>query len=174
MATHSSVLAWRVPGTGKPGGLPSLGLHRVGHDWSDLAVLLLIQQSAFCLECLYIMSERNCCQINVWSKNECEIFVFDYRKVTLIHKCWLWVPEMFSRVTFMFWEDLDIHWILEQRNGVPAFSPGDCYQSWLVSENSKYTDKQVDWNLYNFIRNWCAWMLKNCVIEHMEQFKEIV
>ena len=32
MATHSSVLAWRVPGTGKPGGLPSLGLHRVGHD----------------------------------------------------------------------------------------------------------------------------------------------
>ena len=99
---------------------------------------------------------------------------YDYRKVTLIHKCWLWVPEMFSRVTFMFWEDLDIHWILEQRNGVPAFSPGDCYQSWLVSENSKYTDKQVDWNLYNFIRNWCAWMLKNCVIEHMEQFKEIV
>ena len=32
MATHSSVLAWRIPGTGKPGGLPSLGLHRVGHD----------------------------------------------------------------------------------------------------------------------------------------------
>ena len=31
-ATHSSVLAWRVPGTGKPGGLPSVGLHRVGHD----------------------------------------------------------------------------------------------------------------------------------------------
>ena len=32
MATHSSVLAWRVPGTGEPGGLPSMGLHRVGHD----------------------------------------------------------------------------------------------------------------------------------------------
>ena len=32
MATHSSVLAWRIPGTGKPGGLPSMGLHRVGHD----------------------------------------------------------------------------------------------------------------------------------------------
>ena len=37
MATHSSVLAWRIPGTGEPGGLPSLGLHRVGHDWSNLA-----------------------------------------------------------------------------------------------------------------------------------------
>ena len=37
MATHSSVLAWRIPGTGKPGGLPSMGSHRVGHNWSDLA-----------------------------------------------------------------------------------------------------------------------------------------
>ena len=37
MATHSSVLAGRIPGMGEPGGLPSMGLHRVGHDWSDLA-----------------------------------------------------------------------------------------------------------------------------------------
>ena len=37
MASHSSVLAWRIPGTGEPGGLPSMGSHRVGHDWSDLA-----------------------------------------------------------------------------------------------------------------------------------------
>ena len=37
MATHSSVLAWRIPGMGEPGGLLSMGLHRVGHDWSDLA-----------------------------------------------------------------------------------------------------------------------------------------
>ena len=36
MATHSSVLAWRIPGTGEPGGLPSMGSHRVGHNWSDL------------------------------------------------------------------------------------------------------------------------------------------
>ena len=38
MATHSSVLTWRIPGTGEPGGLPSTGSHRVGHNWSDLAV----------------------------------------------------------------------------------------------------------------------------------------
>ena len=37
MATHSSILSWRIPGTGEPSGLPSVGLHRVGHDWSDLA-----------------------------------------------------------------------------------------------------------------------------------------
>ena len=37
MATHSSVLARRIPGTGEPGGLPSMGSHRVGHNWCDLA-----------------------------------------------------------------------------------------------------------------------------------------
>ena len=37
MATHSSVLTWRIPETEEPGGLPSMGSHRVGHDWSDLA-----------------------------------------------------------------------------------------------------------------------------------------
>ena len=36
-ATHSNVLAWRIPGTGEPGGLLSMGSHRVGHDWSNLA-----------------------------------------------------------------------------------------------------------------------------------------
>ena len=39
MATHSSVLPWRIPRTGEPGGLLSMGSHRVGHDWSDLAAV---------------------------------------------------------------------------------------------------------------------------------------
>ena len=37
LATHSSVLAWRIPGMWEPGGLLSMGSHRAGHDWSDLA-----------------------------------------------------------------------------------------------------------------------------------------
>jgi len=37
MATHSSILAWRLPGMGEPGELPSMGLHRVGHNWTNLA-----------------------------------------------------------------------------------------------------------------------------------------
>ena len=36
MATHFSTLAWRIPRTAEPGGLPCMGLHRVGHDWSNL------------------------------------------------------------------------------------------------------------------------------------------
>ena len=60
MATHSSGLAWRIPGTGEPGGLPSMGSHRVGHDWSDLAVAadellvffpLLFERLYFSLKC---------------------------------------------------------------------------------------------------------------------------
>ena len=43
MATHSSVLAWRIPGTGKPGGLPSMGSHRVRHDWRYLAAAAAVQ-----------------------------------------------------------------------------------------------------------------------------------
>ena len=58
MATHSSVLAWRIPGTGEPGGLPSVGSHRVGHDWSDLAaaaalVILSLRSLLFHIKILF-------------------------------------------------------------------------------------------------------------------------
>ena len=46
VATHSSVLAWRIPGTGEPCGLPSMGSHRVGHDWSDLAAAAISTHQA--------------------------------------------------------------------------------------------------------------------------------
>ena len=45
MATHSRVLAWRIPGTGEPGGLPSVGSWRVRHDWSDLAAAAARQET---------------------------------------------------------------------------------------------------------------------------------
>ena len=55
MATHSSVLAWRIPGMGEPGGLSSLGSHRVGHDWSDLAAAAASQT----LPLIYQLSLHN-------------------------------------------------------------------------------------------------------------------
>ena len=62
MATHSSVLAWRIPGMEEPGSLPSMGSHRVRHDWSDLAAAaaaaakflwasLVAQLVKICLQC---------------------------------------------------------------------------------------------------------------------------
>ena len=53
MAAHSSVFAWRIPGTGVPGGLPSVGSHRVRHDWSVLAAavqIILIHQRTRCFD----------------------------------------------------------------------------------------------------------------------------
>ena len=52
MAIHSSVLAWRIPGTGKPGGLPSMGSHRVGHDSSDLATAAAAAAAVF--HCIFV------------------------------------------------------------------------------------------------------------------------
>ena len=58
MATHSSVPAWRIPGTGEPGGLPSTGSHRVGHDWRDLAC-----NSSFSL----VSDGPSCWAVKAWS-----------------------------------------------------------------------------------------------------------
>ena len=63
IATHSSVLAWRIPGMGEPGGLPSMGSHRVGLDWSDLAAAVAALLSSvlfllFFME-LYLVSGKN-------------------------------------------------------------------------------------------------------------------
>ena len=60
MATHSSVLAWRIPGTGEPGGLMSMGSHRVGHDRSDLAAADLIQNNLAISRSLIIFTKSNC------------------------------------------------------------------------------------------------------------------
>ena len=57
MATHSSVLAWRIPGTGEPGGLPSMGSHRVGHDWSDLAAAVAAA-AQLCLKVISIWRKQ--------------------------------------------------------------------------------------------------------------------
>ena len=58
MATHSSVLAWRIPGTVEPDGLPSMGSHRVGHDWSNLAAK--IPYGKFIWEVVAEISMRDC------------------------------------------------------------------------------------------------------------------
>ena len=57
MATHSSILSWRIPGTEEPVGLPSMGSHRVGHDWRDLAAA--VQFSSVARSCPTLCSPMN-------------------------------------------------------------------------------------------------------------------
>ena len=89
MATHSSVLAWRIPGTGEPGRRLSMGSHRVGHDWSNLAAAAFCVVKFFCLllklclfyrlKCIaylcmmvsFIMSFRQRCQFSIESLSPC-------------------------------------------------------------------------------------------------------
>ena len=58
MATHVSVLAWRIPGMAEPGGLPSLGSHRVGHEWSDLAAAAELMQASSGTTCGHFRGNR--------------------------------------------------------------------------------------------------------------------
>ena len=60
MATHSSVLAWRIPEMGEPGGLPSMRSHRVGHNWSDLAAATLTGMLTYLnASCTMLFSLKN-------------------------------------------------------------------------------------------------------------------
>ena len=67
MATHSSILAWRIPGLGEPGGLPSMGSHRVGHDRSDLAAAAAVNTAAHTLIVDFISTE-NMLSLKAWIK----------------------------------------------------------------------------------------------------------
>ena len=78
MATHSSVLAWRIPGTGEPGGLPSMGSHRVGHDWSDLAAA-----AALSITVLWIDKVK-------LSSSFLSIFVYVFYLYVLDLSCGMW------------------------------------------------------------------------------------
>ena len=64
MATHSSVLAWRIPGMGEPGGLPTMGSHRVGRDWSNLAAAAAATLPDGVENCASIIAVRESSDIN--------------------------------------------------------------------------------------------------------------
>ena len=82
MASHSSVLALRIPGTGEPGGWPSMGSHRVGHDCSDLAaaaagykyVLYDTKNTViFCKNCKWSITFKKCIKIPKYTKKTFQI-----------------------------------------------------------------------------------------------------
>ena len=67
MATHSSVLAWRIPGTGEPGELPSMGSHRVRHNWSNLAAAAAAAQILIILPQLIYTITENILVLKYWN-----------------------------------------------------------------------------------------------------------
>ena len=76
MATHSSVLAWRIPGIGEPGGLPSMESRRVGHDWSDSAAAA----AALLSHCLHL-----CCICNFCSTSRISLYKWFLPRTLIFH-----------------------------------------------------------------------------------------
>ena len=101
MATHSSVLAWRIPGMGEPAGLPSMGSHRVGHDWSDLA-----ESRAEHAKVLYIYP-KICLQVNSTSW----LRTYLTNQYVILRYC--------SLFTFMHWR--------RKWQPTPVFLPGESH-----------------------------------------------
>ena len=92
MATHSSVLAWKIPGTGEPGGLPSMGSHRVGHDWSDVAAAAAA--AAVLDNILRSKDANNECSVifrlQGFFARFCQILFFPFS-----NSCYLQIPQLF-------------------------------------------------------------------------------
>ena len=90
MATHSNVLAWRIPGTGEPGGLPSMGSHRVGHNWRDLAAAAAAFQSCGVLNCFF--------SYEMWTQS---LTPWSYTALFVVHRTWYRSLQHDSRTVFL-------------------------------------------------------------------------
>ena len=98
MAPHSSVLAWRIPGTGEPGWLPSMGSHGVGHDWRDLAAAAAAAL-VFFPSLLFHMSHIPCHQM--WEVHTLRLFFQLSFPWSLIMKPCL-ISQWISKIIYFF------------------------------------------------------------------------
>ena len=88
MATHSSILAWRIPWTEEPGGLQSMGLQRFGHDWSDLAHSVFPGE-----ECLRVLSPLRVFQLLIqYSKHSRKVIQLSTLSICVYKRCWMSYP----------------------------------------------------------------------------------
>ena len=97
MATHSSVLAWRIPGTGEPARLLSMGSHRVGHDWSDLAAAAAFGEAILSP---FINSYYELLLLNVRVKNFSPVFCLSEAWILPSQILFTAVTE---NLTFLYW-----------------------------------------------------------------------
>ena len=98
-AIHSSVLAWRIPGTAEPGGLPSTGSHRVGHDWSDLAVAAA-ETYRIIWPLSKIREREGASKLNRWNGRSQSWIRFDTEK---------WIDVVFLLLSYVEWNLYSLH-----------------------------------------------------------------
>ena len=113
MATHSSVLAWRIPGTGEPGGLLSMGPHRVGHDWSDLAAAAAMDPQCKPCSQTHLTVRPRCCSVRTNSPHS------QARGETHTGRAW---PLSKTHMVITFWDHTTLVWCSSRPAGPSGLS----------------------------------------------------
>ena len=122
MATHSSVLAWRIPGTGEPGGLPSVGSHRVVHDWSDLAAARCSSVGEWVYKLWHIQTMDYYSELN-WNE------ILSHKKTRRNLKCILGERNQSEKTT---WNMVSNIWCFE--NGKTTVKKSVVVKGWMGAE----------------------------------------
>ena len=104
MATHSSILAWRIPGTAEPGGLLSMGSHRVRHDWSNLAAAAAYMKGLVVFHTFFNLS-LNLAIRSSWSEPLSAPSLVFADCIELLH---LWLQIIYL-IWFWYWPSGDVH-----------------------------------------------------------------
>ena len=156
MATHSSVLAWRIPGTGEPDGLLSVGSHRVGHDWSDLAAAAvhwrIFQRPSFWFGCSYLFYSCYCCYSSAvyWILNLLFSFWLFLCIWSIVHFLNSWVRDFLSLRSCKWY--LNVSCVLKN-----VLSPlGWCYKVLPTSQ-------VIISNLWIILFEYFLWLLIICL-----------
>ena len=122
MAAHSGVLAWRIPWMGKPGGLPSMGSHRVGHNWSDLAIAKKKHLGLYCHPAYLTYTQNTSWEMLGWMKHKLESRLWGEISITSD-----------KQMTPPLWQNGGRKWKGEGNKGNER---GE-WKSWLKTQHSK-------------------------------------
>ena len=154
MATHSSVLAWRIPGMGEPGGLPSMGSHRVGHDWSDLAAVAAARKESYDQPRWHIQKQRHyfankgsSSQGYGFSSGHVWMWELDYKKSWVLKNWCFWtvVLEKTLESPLDCKEIQPVHpkgdqsWVFTGRTEAEAETPPEVAKEWWRADSFEKT-----------------------------------
>ena len=154
---HSSVLAWRTPGTEEPGRLPSMGLHRVGHDWSDLAA------AAAASLLISLGLGRTLLHSSLGTSRQAQTSHFPgkgrvARKRVETHKAWDWhcvTSASFHRLKQIMWLGQET-----EKYSLPPVCHGrglGCWEKWRIRANLPLTDWLKLKGLFQMLYIWIIW-----------------
>ena len=165
MSTHSSVLAWRIPGMAEPGGLPSIGSHRVGHDWSDLAAALCLNQTSVRLLCYLQVADSGAHPLTSFSLSGVEhtpfpaFYFYFFSHYTCRVYFFIFLNFILFNFTILYWFCHISKWILHRYTCVPHPEPSSRLPPHTIplgcpsapAPSIQYRASNLDWRLVSYM-----------------------